>query len=205
MMVRRKREHGFTLLEVIVAVAIFAVVSAVAYGGLNTVLTTQGQTREHTERLTRLQRALTVMETDFEQAAARPIRDQYGDPQAAMMQTEIEGVAFTRAGRLNPMGQPRSAFQRVGYRLDEEGRLLRRTWTALDQPIDPVQRESVLLEDVESFDIEFAAATDSEWVKQWPPLEARAPMTTMPIAVRVTLTLPAYGGDIVRILRVPAG
>ncbi|MBA1148459.1 type II secretion system minor pseudopilin GspJ [Ectothiorhodospiraceae bacterium WFHF3C12] len=200
----RQSNHGFTLLEVIVAVAIFAVVSAVAYGGLNAVLNTQSQTRDHAERLTRLQRALTVMAMDFEQAVPRPIRDQYGDPEAAML-VNVEGIAFTRAGQLNPMGQARSAFERVGYRLDEEGNLIRVSWRGLDQPIDPVKRETRLLEGVDGFSVEFAAGTDSEWLEQWPPLGVRDPMQSMPIAVRITLELPDYGGEIIRILRVPAG
>lgn len=198
------RDRGFTLLEVIVAIAIFAVVSAVAYGGLNTVLNTQSQTREHAERLTGLQRALTVMEMDFEQAVARPIRDQYGDAQAAM-QTNVEGIVFTRAGQRNPMGQPRSAFERVGYRLGEKGHLIRTSWSGLDQPINPSPHESQLLSGVERFTVEFAAGQDAQWVEQWPPLGVQDPMATMPLAVRITLELPDYGGEIIRILRVPAG
>ncbi len=179
-------------------------VSAVAYGGLNAVLNTQSQTRDHADRLARLQRALTVLETDFEQAVARPARDQYGDAQAAM-QTNVEGILFTRAGQLNPMGQARSAFERVGYRLDEDGRLIRISWSGLDQPIDPSPRESRLLEGVDSFKVEFVAGQDAEWVEQWPPLGVRDPMESMPLAVRITLELPDYGGEIIRVLRVPAG
>lgn len=198
----RQRVAGFTLLEIIVAVAIFGIVSAVAYSGLNAVLNTQSETRQHAERLNALQRALTLIETDFEQAAPRSVRDRYGDRQPAL-QGNVDGVNLTRAGHLNPMGQPRSAFQRIGYRLNEDGQLVRRTWTGLDQPIDPSPHDAVLLDHVDAFSVTYTTGPDSDWVEQWPPTGAQIPNQVLPLAVKVTLKLPEYKGEIVRILRIP--
>jgi len=199
---RRQRVAGFTLLEIIVAVAIFGIVSAVAYSGLNMVLNAQAQTRDHAERLSELQRALTLMETDFEQVAPRSVRDRYGDRQPAL-QGNVDGVTLTRAGHLNPMGQARSAFQRIGYQLNDDKQLVRRTWTGLDQPIDPSPHDGILLDHVDAFSVTYTSGPDSDWVEQWPPTGAKNPDRALPAAVKITLKLPEYQGEIVRILRIP--
>ena len=70
---------GFTLLELLVAVAVFAVVGVMAYGGLQAVMSQQQRTNEHAQRLADLQLAYRVMQRDLEQLIDRPIRNEYGD------------------------------------------------------------------------------------------------------------------------------
>jgi general secretion pathway protein J len=78
-MKRRIAIGGFTLLELLVALAIFAVLATMAYAALNSVLTARKQVEAKSARLSALQTALMIMERDVEQAVPRGIRDEFGD------------------------------------------------------------------------------------------------------------------------------
>ena len=69
-----KTQHGFTLIELMIALAIFAVLSAMTYGGLRAVLNARNQSDQQAERLATLQTALVIMGRDIEQATPRSIR-----------------------------------------------------------------------------------------------------------------------------------
>ena len=68
------RRAGFALLEVLVAVVIFAVIAAIAYRGLDTVSRTRTQLAAANARLRELSIAIHLIETDLGQVVARPVR-----------------------------------------------------------------------------------------------------------------------------------
>ncbi|CAK0777772.1 general secretion pathway protein J [Gammaproteobacteria bacterium] len=78
-------KRGFTLLELLIAIAIFAVLAAMAYGGLNTVLSSSRYAAIQVERLTRIQTAVTTISRDLVQVVNRSIRDEYGDKQLSFL------------------------------------------------------------------------------------------------------------------------
>jgi len=82
---RLAQEAGFTLLEVVVAVALFAVVSTLAYGGLAAVLRSREQLSEASAQLAQLQLAMQMFERDVRSAVLRPVRDGYGEVLPALM------------------------------------------------------------------------------------------------------------------------
>jgi general secretion pathway protein J len=190
---------GFTLLELLVSIAVFAIISIVVFSGLDSTMKAKAQTELHSERLIQIQKAFSIMQRDFEHAVARPIRDQYGDPDTLdAMQNEEGGVSFTRGGRPNPLGSPVSELERVSYTLQDD-RLMRIRWLALDQPIDPKMVEQPLLEQVE--DLRFRFMTDAqEWIEYWPPPEADNDI--LPRAVEVVLET-ADMGEITRMFLIP--
>ncbi len=163
------RHRGFTLLELLLAMAIFSIIATFAYAGLQVVLDTKQQTDEHLERLSKTQLALHLLQMDIEQAVDRPIRNQYGDSEPALRsdgQSEML-LELTRTGYANPMKLTRSQLQRVGYLL-EEGTLYRVTWPVLDRAQDSEPRRQTLFDGVESLDLAFI---DKELKRQtrWPP------------------------------------
>ncbi len=110
--------HGFTLLELVIAMAIFAIMSTIAYSGLNNVLTAKERTDEQAQQLVRLQLAFTHMGRDISQAVNRGIRDEYGESQPALVGRDLDGylIELTRSGWRNPIPQeerPRSSLQRI--------------------------------------------------------------------------------------------
>ncbi len=188
---RKLRQNGFTLIELLVAVGVFAVLSALAYGGLNSVLATQSYTQEQAERLQTLQLSMRHIQRELEQIADRPVRDQYGDEQAALILERLPTLSITHAGWRNPGGQTRSQLQRVSYEL-EENTLYRIVWPMLDgADVENVLRTN-LLEDVEKLEIR-VLDSDEKWHTEWPPLEAEGTDESLPLAVELTVTVEPWG------------
>lgn len=197
--------RGFTLLELLVALAVFSIMSIAAYSGLRNVLFTRAAVEAQSQRLAAVQLAVYRLEQDIEQAMPRSIRDEYGDPQAALLGDELsdDRLTLTRAGWDNPLGQPRANVQRVAYRL-REGRLWRLHWPVLDRGGRIEPRETLLLDRVRAFKVRFLERDD--WRNDWPPpANAEADQKIpdpMPRAVEISLTLEDWG-EITRLLPLP--
>ena len=187
----RRRRSGFTLLEVLVAMSIFAVVSVVAYSGLRTAVDAKQSSDVADARLAELQRAYAVLSRDFRQLAPRGVRSAFGDIEPPLL-TEVGEVRLTRAGRGNPLQLNRSEFVRVGYRLSADGELLRLVWPALDQPIDASPAEMILVAEVEALELR-CLGDDDRWFETWPPANAAPDDAALPQAVELTLELADYG------------
>lgn len=207
--------RGFTLLELLVALAVFAIMSVAAYGGLRNVLFTRAAVEEQNRRLAAVQLAVFRLEQDIAQAVPRGVRDEYGEPQAALLGGELAGdrLTLSRSGWDNPLGQPRASLQRVAYRL-RDGRLWRLHWDTLDRGGLAEPRETLLLERVREFKIRYLESEDPEsedkkWRTDWPPpaadeTEKKKSPDALPRAVEAVLVLEDWG-EITRLLLLPGG
>jgi general secretion pathway protein J len=165
-----QRNTGFTLLELLVSLSIFALIGVMAYGGLQSVMIQQSRTGEASQRLADLQKAYRIM------------RGGRG----------FTGVEFSRAGHPNPAGFLRSDLQRVAYVPDQDT-LLRQTWRVLDRAQDSKPDEQVLVENISRFSMRFLN-TANEWLESWPPpLGLSATTEGLPQAVEVELELDNFG------------
>lgn len=195
---------GFTLLELLVAVAVFAILSSMAYGGLRNVIDNSQQTELSMQRLQQVQLAMLKISRDFTQLSQRNIRDEYGNSSNYIMAGEGSDVfiEFSRGGRRNPAQLQRSHLQRVAYKL-EENALSRLHWPHLDRTQEMQAYESVLLEDVENASIRFLD-NSNEWHNEWPPLSATGQpgdAAAVLSAIEFTLELQDWG-ELVRIFQV---
>lgn len=201
-----KTPRGFTLLELLVALAVFAIMATAAYSSLRNVLFTRAAVEEENRRLAAVQLTVYRLEQDIEQAVARSIRDEYGQPQAAMSGGSLasDPLIFTRAGWDNPLEQPRATLQRVAYRL-REGRLWRLYWDVLDRGGLVEPRETLLLDRVQEFQVRFLDV-DNAWQTTWPPPasgeERDQAAQPLPRAVDISLKLEDWG-EITRLLPLP--
>lgn len=197
---------GFTLLELLVALAIFSLVAVMSYNALKTVLNQQAATEVQADALAELQKVYLLMQRDIEQVVPRPVRDGYGDTQPALVGDET--LQLTRGGWSNPAGRLRSSLQRVGYAY-EDGELVRYLWAVLDRAQDSDPQRQPLIGEIEEMTIRYLAA-NNEWDERWPnPLASAAAAdvatdvaTALPRAVEITLDHERFG-PLVWVFRLP--
>lgn len=191
---KRTRQTGFTLLELLVALAVFSLVSVMAYSGLRTVLQSKQQTDLHAQRIQQLQTAVLMMERDFSQFVSRPVRDEFGDESEALQATDYGAhqIAFTHAGYANPTAMSRSTLQRVAYGIEEE-RLMRFSWPMLDRAQNSEPYQVILLDGVRELSLRYYDK-NGEWQSQWPPANLDPDEAVpLPKGVEVTLALTDMG------------
>jgi general secretion pathway protein J len=199
-------QRGFTLIELMVAVVIFAILAALGYASLAKTIRFHEITDDNLRKLHDLQTAVRLLGQDFEQLAPRPVRDPLGGPNQPALAADARSayaVLLTRGGWTNNAGIQRPSLQRVGYLVDN-GILRRDSWTVLDATPnnEPVRRE--IIHGVKRFEIRYMDIS-RQWITQWPPPGSPIPQSerTRPIAVEVTLELDGWG-VISRIFEIPA-
>ena len=162
-----KRPSGFTLIEILVALFIFAVVGLISAQLLGRTVNAYEVLNDRGQRLAQIHRAMLVVERDMLQFRNRPIRMAQGEPLPALMIGDEGALSMTRGGWRNPLQRPRSELQRVGYRLQDE-KFLRAYWSVLDRRGDEEPISQTLLEGVEDLEF-FAIDQNGQEHKFWPP------------------------------------
>lgn len=200
----RVRALGFTLLEVLIAVAIFVIVGALAMGGYNELVKQSDIVETSNKRSRQVQSAVQRIVQDFATLEPRPVREPLGESFRPALRADArteELAELTHSGWSNPAGLPRSTLQRVTYRI-EENQLVREYGYVLDRTMSGEPARAVLLDNVERASFRFLD-NNRRWHEQWPPIGYSAPdvLRVRPIAVEVTLELEDWG-EIKRLVEV---
>ncbi|CAM3931695.1 type II secretion system minor pseudopilin GspJ [Rheinheimera salexigens] len=196
------RGQGFTFIEMLLAVSLFALVGLASIAVLSSVTKSDELSRESSQRLIEIQRTMLMLERDFMQISARHVRID-GEPAEKnrlvgaqyLFDSEDHGISFSRQGWRNPgMILPRSEIQAVAYRLQEG--VLQRLFTLYpDAVTGTVPRIQMLQSDLTGFEVEYLLA--ETWQQRWQD-------SNLPTAVKVTL-IHTYLGRIERIFMLPDG
>lgn len=193
--------QGFTLLEVLIALSLFAVLSAMAFGGLNQLLGQHQQLQNKQQRFVDIQSAIQVLERDFLHIKPRTIRDAFGDPQAALKGNASPEFNYqlTSKAWFNPHNAHGVLLQRVGYQLQGQT-LWRSYWPQLDAGVGTLPIRYPLLEQVLDFKIRFMQP-QNQWLEFWPQINQRN-LKSLPKAIEIRLITQDLG-TIYRILEIP--
>jgi general secretion pathway protein J len=180
------KQRGFTLIEVLVAMAILAVVIMATHQILDSTTKAKEASDEKIAELNGLQTAFRLMDQDFSQMTQRTVRNEAGDAQEQyllagryILESQYDGIAFVRDGWVNPISLlPRSELQAVGYRVLDDN--LERVYRVYVDQLDNMEpRVQVVLKGIEELKFEFLDA-NNEWQEQWQ-------IKALPKAVAVTL------------------
>ena len=198
------KSSGFTLIEVLISISIFSILSALAYGALNQSLSTSDKLSEKIDRNQAIQKGIRIIEQDLMQLAKRPIRSEIGNTEInALTTNKVNGYAveFSRHGWANRLGSKRSTLQRVAYN-HIDNNLIRYHWNVLDKTYSNQIDTNELFDNLDEVTFLFMK-DNNEWIKEWPPIEfiqdeSRA---ILPNAIKITFMFNDLG-EIYRLLEI---
>lgn len=185
------KARGFTLVEMLVAMLIFALIGMASHFVLSQMTSSDEISKEQQAALSELQFAMLMLERDVRQMVMRPVRAVQNDARglyvltdSSLLDSDTDGLAFVRAGWSNPNAQlPRSMLQPVVYRVREN--MLQRVYNTYVDDVSARPFVQDLLPGVEDFRIEFEH--QGQRLRNW-QLEGQ-----LPDVVIVRLTHEKYG------------
>ncbi len=197
-----RRMRGFSLLEVLVAVAIFAVLSVAAYGALDATIRARAQAGEAAAQLAALQATVLALERDLREAAPRPVRGAVGERLPAL-DGGPAGFEVTHAAFASLASEPSARLARSVWGL-ADGALGRVRWPVLDRAPGTRAAPRRMLQDVSSFRVRYLDGRGA-WRDTWPPRDGpEALPERLPRAVEFTLDGESFGRIVRRVPLVAA-
>ena len=177
---------GFTLLEVIISIAILSVISVLTYSGFQLMVENDVRSRAYYDEEMQLHQAWRVITQDILHLRARPVRDQLGGQQGAF-EVGVQGLIarFSRAGYAPSKLAP-SGLIRVAYRLNSESALERLVWPVLDASTAAEPQIQTLVTKISGMSVE-SLETNNNFARVWPPLNTNTALNQTPKLIRVTI------------------
>lgn len=186
------KNQGFTLIELVVAMAIFAVLTLSGWQVFNNLIMVRERTTIKADQIAAKQETYLQLSRDFAQAIPRPAAIGSTVEPAFFLQNNV--FHLTKTGVIDPLQQGVSPLERVYYTVEQE-QLIRHAFAQVDQNGNHVPTKTVLLNHVTDWSV---SALDTSTNITWPINNSTpAPSTgqtaagdvTMPKAVQITLTV----------------
>jgi general secretion pathway protein J len=205
-----RRGQGFTLIEVLVAMAITAVLGVIAYTAIATAIKANESSVRQMEQLRQVAGVINRLSRDIRQVVNRSVRNEFDEHESALAGglDEEQLLTLTRSGWQTFSGKRRSQLQRVNYYWQDDA-LWRSSWSVLDRSVDSEPADYQLLDKVDNIEIQFLAmwpaqgnaSARTEWQDQWDSADQPDNALAFPIAVEIGITVQGLG-KIVRLLEI---
>lgn len=190
--------RGFSLIELLVALAIFSTMAAISYAGLSAVTRSYSAVDERERELAALGRSLTGIERDLRSVARRSIRDGDGQVLPALLAGDGR-IELSTHGRGRGGGLGLGLVERVAWWHADSG-LRRARWPVLDRTAATRPDQRLLLDQVQALRWRFLTA-DGRWLERW-PAPASTDVDELPRAVELVLRHDRLG-EIRRLIELP--
>ncbi|MET0679904.1 MAG: type II secretion system minor pseudopilin GspJ [Burkholderiales bacterium] len=194
--------RGLTLVELLVAIAIFGVLSGFAYRALTVVLESRGRIEQENRKWREIALFFTRLEQDLAASAPRPVRDANGSLSPALVGNPAPkgaadgAIVLTRTGLAADPGTIEPP-RRIGYRV-RGGVVEMLYWSGLEVAPRSEPRTVAVLFNVSALDLRYLDRR-GQWHRAWPPAGTNNPQTEIPAGIEVGVTL-VTGERITRLL-----
>lgn len=188
-------QSGITLLELLVVIAVFAIMSATAYSSLQSSLKAEENFDRSMKELETVQMSLAIFQRDIMQLSPRAVRDALGGTESAIVLFNGQDLLFTRGGNFSSLKLDQTELTRVAWSLRDE-QLIRSYWRRLDSTQGDQPLSASLLSNVSNMQIR-VLDQNGIWHLDW-PIKAGARIR----ALELTLELEDWG-EIRRLFATP--
>ncbi|MBV1915802.1 MAG: type II secretion system minor pseudopilin GspJ [Pseudomonadales bacterium] len=190
-LMRNHRSAGFTLVELMIAIVLFSILSVGSYQVLNSVINSHRKLSSHNEKFDALRRSINMLTRDLQQARSRTIINTYGEQEGALIleSSDPARLVLSTAGWANPLASPRGTVSRVEFFVEDEV-LIKRRWLVLDAVDEDSFYDMPLVKGVLEFQIR-ALDSEQRWISYWPTTDM--PLTELPQALEIELRVAELG------------
>lgn len=189
------KNKGFTLIEIIIAVAVFAVIASISASVLLNSLKTKQRSYSQIETINQLQLAISLFSKDSRQIVTRPVRGNHMHLFPSFI-GEKDYLEFTRGGDINPnAAEQRSTLIRIAY-LCKDDNLVRRIWPVLDSPDRDVYQDTTLLSNLKNCKFAYVGMHQNvmpNWYQYTTRQNNKTITTPLPEAIQLSLNLQTLG------------
>jgi len=182
---------GFTLVELLIAIVLFSILSVGSYQVLDSVISSHRKLSSHNEKFEGLRRSINMLVRDLQQVQARTVINSYGDEEAALIleSSDQSRLVFSSGGWANPLVAARGTVSRIEFFVEDDV-LIKRRWLVLDALDEETHFDIQLIKNISQFEIR-ALDPDDRWISYWP--KQGMPMTELPRVLEVELKIPGMG------------
>jgi general secretion pathway protein J len=200
----RYKTIGYTLIEVMIALVVFAVIAAISSSVLYHAFSTRERVAVQANQLGELQLALTLFEHDTVQFVPRTVRSEMTHIFSAFVGAH-QYMEFSRGGSVNPKDiAKRSGLKRVAY-LCSGKELIRRSWESLDSGDRRRYEDKVLLHNLESCSFKYISKYQ-QIMPEWSAYTIDKYQKTQMIPAGIELTInPNKWGSMTFLFVIPEG
>lgn len=184
---------GFTLIEILIALAVFAILSAMTALSMSHAFNTRERVSQQIDRLSEIDFSITRMNRDANQITARPVRDEQMRLKPAFIGQD-NYMEFTRSGLTNPNAfEKRATLKRIAF-LCNKNELVRRSFARLDSASAHAYEDKVLISHLKSCAFTYLTP-QNQWSDQWLNITNTRQNTpqSLPKAVQISLRLADLG------------
>lgn len=182
-------KKGFTLVELLVAIAIFAVLSALGWKVFDYLAKVKDRNAMHEANLEQLQESYQQILRDTMQAV--PLTANIKGQQQPALVLQNGRFNFSKTGVTDPLQQGISPHERVEYqyRADEK-KLYRLKYRNLHQTGNDQPESSVMLDEVEAFEIVVLNPNElSSWPESSVDSQQTEQLRMLPKGIKINLTV----------------
>ncbi len=195
---RHKKSAGFTLIEILIALVVFAILGLIVAVGLQRSLESSHHVDLANQRIQALEVAQALMRRDITEIVDRPITDPNGQQIAAVLLNPNE-LDFTRGGVVNPFSVGHTSnLQRMAY-IYSNHKIIRSIWPVLDRVANTSPTSMTVLDHVTDFTLQ-VFDNSNRLQNAWPynsksdaTSSSSNQQTDLPKAIKIMFTVQGEG------------
>lgn len=192
--------QGLTLIEVLIAVFILALVAVISFQSLDATIRSKEAVEDNLAKLARIDRAWLLIEADLKNTLSHTRRQTLGPGSGGElppMVIENGGddywMTILRGGHANPLNFIRTEVIRVGYRVEDDV-LWRDVWYNLASVDSDEAQQQKIIDNVENIEVrllppEATSFSAGPWSDRWPQQRSDEGVAGLPFAIEITMEL----------------